>query len=118
VPAAARLLRGLGLEQALLLDDATRHIGQAQVALARSKLKPAERILLRKTEPRHQQALGALDDLSILECLLRAIDLRPTMVMLPRRVMEFRMGQLTAIGATGAAIPERCTRCCSMRSSF
>src|SRR5438874_8096532 len=82
IAACARdaLMRGgafaLRLEQALLLDNPSGHVGEAQVALASSQLKSAECVLLGEIERRHQQPLRAFDELAILERLLRAVDLR------------------------------------------
>src|SRR5262249_4081631 len=64
-----------GLEQALLLDNGARDFDETKIALTRRALQTAEGVLLGEVERRHQQPLGALDDLSILERLLRAIDL-------------------------------------------
>src|SRR6478752_4783576 len=66
----------LGLEQALLLDDAARHVGKLEVALARGQLQAAERVLLGEVERRHKESLGPLDELAVFQRLLCAIDLR------------------------------------------
>src|SRR4029077_11044808 len=64
----------LRAQQTLLLDDPTGNVGETQVAFARSELQAAARVLLGEVEACHQQALRALDELSVFECLLRSID--------------------------------------------
>src|SRR5207248_10697071 len=64
----------LRLEQALLLDDAGSDVGEPQVSLARRQLEPAECVLLGEVEGGHQQPFCALDELPVLERLLRPID--------------------------------------------
>ena len=53
-PRGRRLAFGLRCEQTLLFDDASRDIGESQVALARCQLEPAEGILLGEVERLHQ----------------------------------------------------------------
>src|SRR6202035_1200552 len=73
---ARRARLALRLEQALLLDDARRHFGEPEGAFAGGALQGAKRVLRGEAERRHEEPLRALDELPILERLLRAVDLR------------------------------------------